>query len=64
MIGVFMDWYKILLAITLLGMIVLIFPRMLDSVRNSPKGTAEDWKMFLLPLVGVVLFIALLTQVV
>lgn len=59
-----MDWYKILSAVALLGMIVFLFPRMREAVNNSPKGSSEDWKMVLLPLVGVGLFIAFLTQVV
>jgi hypothetical protein len=59
-----MDWLKIGSAVFLVAMLVFIFPRMRHAMKHSPKGTAEDWKGFLLPLLGVILFVILLIMMV
>lgn len=59
-----MDWMKILSAVLLIGMLIFIFPMMRSAVKNSPKGSFEDWKGFIIPVAGVALFVALLTQMV
>jgi len=49
----------------LLGaMLVYVFPRMRQAMKNSPKGTTSDWMSVLIPVVGVVLFVILLIKMV
>ena len=55
-----MDWVKIGSALFLLAMIVFIFPRMRQAIKHSPKGTMKDWMSFIIPIAGVILFVALL----
>jgi hypothetical protein len=59
-----MDWLKIGSAVFLGAMLLFIYPRMRQAMKHSPKGTAEDWKGFLLPLLGVILFVILLIMMV
>ena len=59
-----MDWTKILSVVFMVAMLAFIYPRMRMAIKHSPKGTAEDWKFFLVPVVGVTLFIILLIQMV
>ena len=59
-----MDWLKIGSAALLIAMLFLLYPRMLHAFKHSPKGTAEDWKSFFIPLVAVVAFVALLIMMV
>jgi hypothetical protein len=55
-----MDWLKIGSAALMVGMLVFIYPRMREALKHSPKGTAEDWKGFILPIAGVIAFVAFL----
>lgn len=55
-----MGWEKIGTAILLGAMLIFIFPRMRHALNNSPKGSSEDWKGFLLPIGLVILFVILL----
>lgn len=55
-----MDWLKIGSAALMIGMLVFIYPRMRDAIKHSPKGSLGDWKGFLIPLAGVIAFVALL----
>ena len=55
-----MDWLKIGSALFLLAMIVFLFPRMKHAIKNSPKGTMKDWMGFIVPIAGVILFVAFL----
>lgn len=57
-----MDWTNIIYAILLGGMVIFLWPRAKDMLKNSPKGSNEDWKGFLLPMVGVILFIVFLVM--
>lgn len=52
-----MDWMKIVAAITILGMIVMLYPRVKNATENSPKGTSEDWMSFIKPMALVVVFV-------
>ena len=58
-----MDWLKIVSALGLLAMIALIFPRVKEAVAQAPKGSANDWRAALLPLLLVAGFVALLVYV-
>ena len=55
-----MDWTKIGTALLLGAMLIFIFPRMREAVKNSPKGTSQDWMGFIIPLVAVIGFVILL----
>lgn len=55
-----MDWLKIGSAALMIGMLVFIYPRMREAIKHSPKGTAKDWKGFIIPLIGVIAFVVLL----
>lgn len=55
-----MDWTKIGSALFMIAMLVFIFPRMRHAMKNSPKGTTEDWKGFIIPLAAVIGFVVLL----
>lgn len=59
-----MDWLKIGSAALLIGMLVFIYPRMRDAMKTAPKGTAQDWKSFIIPLAGVILFVLFLISMV
>ncbi|GJL71256.1 MAG: hypothetical protein NMNS01_04550 [Nitrosomonas sp.] len=59
-----MDWMKIFSALALVMFIVFLFPRARDMMKNSPKGSSADWMSFVIPIVAIVLFIALLIQLV
>jgi len=59
-----MDWIAITSAIFLGAMMVFIFPRMREAVKNSPKGNMQDWMGYIIPLVAVIGFIILLINMV
>ena len=49
-----MDWVQIGSALFLGAMLVFIFPRMREAVKNAPKGTHQDWMGFIIPILAVV----------
>ena len=55
-----MDWTKIGTALLLGAMLIFIFPRLREAVKNSPKGTSQDWMGFIIPLAAVIGFVILL----
>ena len=55
-----MDWLQIGSAALLVGMLVMIFTRVRHAMKNSPKGTTQDWMGFVVPLVAVIGFVVLL----
>lgn len=55
-----MDWMKIAWALLLGVMLVWLFPRAKYMLKNSPKGTSDDWRGFIVPLLLVVAFVVLL----
>lgn len=59
-----MDWLKILSALFMGIMLIWLLPRARQMIKNSPKGTAEDWKSAIIPLLMVVLFVLFLISVV
>ncbi len=59
-----MGWEKIGTAILLGAMLVFIFPRMRHALNHAPKGSSEDWKGFIFPIVMVILFVILLVLMV
>lgn len=59
-----MNWVAIGSLALLIGMFVYIFPRARHAMKHSPKGSSDDWKGLLLPLVAVVGFVAFLVMMV
>ena len=59
-----MDWMKIVSALLLVAMIVYLLPRAKAMIQNSPKGSRDDWKMALIPLILVGLFVLFLIKLV
>ena len=55
-----MNWLQIGSAALLVGMLVMIFPSVRHAMKNSPKGTSQDWVGFVVPLVAVIGFVVLL----
>ena len=52
-----MDWTKIIIAITIIGMMAMLYPRLKQASEDSEKGTKEDWMSFIKPMALVILFI-------
>lgn len=58
------DWQKWVAAGMMIMMVVYIFPRAKHMLKNSPKGSSNDWIGFLVLIGGVALFVVLLTKMV
>ena len=59
-----MDWVQIGSALFMLAMIIFLFPRAKQAIQNSPKGNAQDWLGYVIPMAAVALFIILLIALV
>ena len=59
-----MDWTQILSAIALGAMLIFIFPGMRRAVKESPKGTMQDWMGYIIPITAVIGFVILLIMMV
>lgn len=57
-----MDWMKIFSALLIIAMLVYLFPRAKEMVKNSPKASGNDFVAVLIPLALVVGFIFLLMK--
>lgn len=57
-------WMKIGSALLLGLMLLMIWPRARIMMKESPKGTAQEWKSALIPLLLVAGFIILLVMAV
>jgi len=57
-------WLKIGSAILLLAMIAMLWPRARLMMQESPKGNSDDWRTFIYIILGVGLFVFLLTKLV
>jgi putative copper export protein len=53
-------WEQILLGVLAVVLLLFFGPGVNRMIRDSPKGSAEDWKGALLPLLLVVGFVVLL----
>lgn len=59
-----MNWVTIGSAALMIGMLVFIYPRMRQAMKESPKGSTEDWKGFIVPLAAVIGFVIFLIMMV
>ena len=57
-------WMKIGSAILLATMLVVLWPRAKHMVTESPKGSSDDWRTFIIVLVVIALFVFLLIKLV
>ncbi|MCB1867077.1 MAG: hypothetical protein KDI43_00735 [Gammaproteobacteria bacterium] len=55
-----MDWMKIGSALLILAMIIFLFPRAKQMLRDSPEAKPGDWQGAILPIMAVVGFVLLL----
>jgi hypothetical protein len=58
------DWMQIGRVALLVMFLVVLYPAAKWWAKNSPKAGKGDWTAAILPLVGVVLFVALLIMLV
>ncbi|MXS81120.1 hypothetical protein [Nitrosomonas eutropha] len=59
-----MDWMQIGSALALIMFLIILFPKALEMMKNSPKATSSDWKAVIVPLIIIILFIMLLIKLV
>lgn len=57
-------WMKIGSAVLLGAMLIYLWPRAKYMLNNSPKGESEDWRIFIILIAAIGLFIWLLTKLV
>ena len=55
-----MDWMKIGSALLILAMIIFLFPRAKQMLRDSPEAYPGDWQGAILPITAGVGFVLLL----
>ncbi|MCB1762018.1 MAG: hypothetical protein KDI27_02610 [Gammaproteobacteria bacterium] len=55
-----MDWMKIGSALLILMMIIFLFPRARQMLKESPEAKPGDWQGAILPILAVVGFVLLL----
>lgn len=58
------SWEAILLGIVAVVFVIWMFPGVKQRMQNSPKGSAEDWKGLIVPLLLVVVFVMFLISIV
>jgi len=59
-----MDWLKIASGVFLVAMFFYLLPRAKQMVKDSPKGSVNDWMGYVVPIVVIALFIVLLIALV
>lgn len=59
-----MDWTTIGSALFMVAMLIFLFPRMRQAMKNAPKGDNNQWMGFLAIIAVVALFVFLLTKMV
>jgi len=57
-------WMKIGSALLIGAMLLILWPRARVMLKESPKGSAEEWKSALIPLLLVAGFVVLLIMAV
>ena len=57
-------WMKIGYAVLLGMMIMFIFPRAKQMLKESPKVSSNEWMGVLVPIIVVILFVVLLIKLV
>ncbi len=57
-------WLKIGSAVLLGAMLVVLWPRAKYMLENTPKGSSEDWRTFIILIAAIGLFVWLLVKMV
>ena len=57
-------WMEIGAALLMGMMLIILFPRARQMIKESPKGSTADWMSFVIPIVCVVGFVILLMNLV
>lgn len=57
-------WMQIGSAALLVTMLVILFPRAMQMIKESPKGSAGEWMSALIPIGLVAAFVVLLVMLV
>ena len=57
-------WLKITVAIALGIMLIRLWPAAVHQVKHGPKGSAEDWRAALFPILLVIGFVVFLIMMV
>ena len=57
-----MDWTNIMFVLVLGAMVIFLWPNAKRMLKNSPKGSGDDWRGFLIPMLAIVLFIVFLVM--
>lgn len=57
-------WMKIGSAILLGAMLIMLWPRARHMMENSPKGSSDDWRTFIILIAVIGLFVVLLVKLV
>ncbi len=57
-------WLKITVAIVLGLMLIRLWPVAMHQIKHGPRGSSEDWRAALLPILAVVGFVVLLIMMV
>jgi len=55
-----MDWIKIISAAVMIGMMVMLYPKVKQATQNSRPATSDDWMSFIKPMALVILFVVAL----
>lgn len=53
-------WLKITVAVALGIMVIRLWPTASNMLKNGPKGSSEDWRAAIFPLLMVIGFVILL----
>ncbi|MCU7916354.1 MAG: hypothetical protein KZQ65_10790 [Candidatus Thiodiazotropha sp. (ex Gloverina cf. vestifex)] len=59
-----MDWTKIIWAVAIVAMILVLWPRAKQMMKDTPKAEKGDWQAVVLPLAFVAGFVILLIMLV
>jgi len=59
-----MESYEILTAMFMIAMLFFLVPRAKIMLKNSPKGDSQDWMGFIIPIVAIIGFVALLIAII
>jgi hypothetical protein len=57
-------WMEIGAALLMGMMVIILFPRARQMLKESPKGSTADWMSFIIPIACVVGFVVLLMNLV
>jgi len=57
-------WLKITVAVVLGLMLIRLWPVAMHQLKHGPKGSSEDWRAALLPILAVTGFVVLLVMMV